>query len=89
MLVVGTDIIGVRLRSAIHEPDVVIPIDKNARHLLHAPSIRQGLRPEWIDLEQWRAIAIDSVRPSLLQRPGGTRGEHQDATNEGRRVHAP
>src|SRR5207247_8498575 len=73
--------IGVRFRRTIQEPDVIVLIDENTSHLLHAPPIGQGLRPERIHLEHWCTIVIDSLPLPLLRAPDGTGGENQNATN--------
>src|SRR5215831_275087 len=47
-VVFSSDFIRIRLRRTIQEPDVIVLVDENSGHLLHAPSIGQGLWPEWI-----------------------------------------
>jgi len=80
-VVFSANLIGVRFRSTIQEPDVIVLIDKNAGYLLHAPSIGQRLGPEWVHLEQWRAIVIDSLPLPLLRASDQTGSENQNATD--------
>ena len=44
--------------STIQEPDVVLVIHVNTGDLLHAPPVRQRLRPEGIHSEDGRAILV-------------------------------
>jgi hypothetical protein len=58
----------VRRRRAIQEPDVIVAgIDADAGDLLHAPLVRQPLRPERIDFEDGRAALIHRLRGTCLR----------------------
>src|SRR6266700_2088481 len=44
----GSQFIGSGITLAIDDPDVVVFIDVDIHHLLHAPFVRQSLGPEWV-----------------------------------------
>ena len=50
-VIFSAGLVGIGFRPAIQKPDVVALIDEDTRDLLHAPTIRQRLRPERIHLE--------------------------------------
>src|SRR5206468_9072889 len=80
-VIFSADLVGIGFRRAIQKPDVVILIDEDTGDLLHAPSVRQRLRPERIDLEERRTIGVDSLSLPLLRALDRTSGENQNATH--------
>jgi hypothetical protein len=81
-VVFAADFVRVGFRRPIQEPDVVVSIDKNTGDLLHAPSIRQRLRPEGIYPEQRRAIAVNRLPWLLLRALDGSGGNQNTAHSE-------
>src|ERR1700680_3461928 len=79
--------IAVGSRSTIQEPDVAcLFFHIKACHLLHAPSIGQGLRPERIHFEHGRTLRIHCLSLLLgfllrLQAAARNRGEGQQKTD--------
>src|SRR6185503_3509336 len=69
----------VRGRRTVQEPDVIVArIDADAGNLLHAPLVRQPLRPERIDFEDWCATLVDRLRgPCLRMQPQAGEGDDQ------------
>ncbi len=45
----GVQFVGARVRTTIDDPDVIVAVDVHVDDLLHAPFVRQRLRPEGID----------------------------------------
>jgi hypothetical protein len=77
---VGTaGFVRVRGGGAIQEPDVIVAgIDADAGDLLHAPLVRQPLRPERIDFEDGRAALVHGLRGLRLRmQPQAGKNDHQ------------
>ena len=80
---VAADLVPFRSGSAIQEPDVVLVIDVDTGDLLHAPPVRQRLRPERIDFEDGRAVLVQHLRTRLLSAAGCPRqGTHNENGHE-------
>jgi hypothetical protein len=71
-IVAAADLVALRRLVAVDEPDVVHVVDVDAGDLLHAPAVRQRLRPERVHPELRGAALVDGLRrrrrPSLALR---------------------
>ena len=67
-VVAAADLVALGRLVAVDEPDMVHAVDADAGHLLHAPAVRQRLRPEWIDPEHRRAVLIHGLARRLRER---------------------
>jgi hypothetical protein len=56
---------------------VVHRIDRDAGHLLHAPAVRQRLRPERIDAELGRTVRVERLSRYNLRATGEAGGKYQ------------